>query len=76
MQLGFFHNQLLTRANRDAEKEGAAAASAAALASPCKASMGALRLERGEIFFRFVLRGVGGAGDDPIGSILMGLRYM
>ena len=47
MRSGYLHNQQLNHANRDAENEGAAAASAAALASPCKASMGALRLERG-----------------------------
>lgn len=35
--------------HRGVDAEGAAAASAAALASPCKASMGAFKVERGRV---------------------------
>ena len=48
-QLGLIRNLLLYRTNRDAENEGAAAASAAAFASPCNASIGALRDDRGRV---------------------------
>jgi hypothetical protein len=44
---GYIYRKQMNRANRDAENEGAAAASAAALASPCKASIGALMVDRG-----------------------------
>ena len=46
---GFIYCDQMNRANRDVENEGAAAASAAALASPCKASMGALMVDRGSV---------------------------
>jgi hypothetical protein len=46
-ELEFVHKERLNSAYRDAENEGAAAASAAALASPCKASMGAFAVDRG-----------------------------
>lgn len=44
---GFIYTKQMNRSNRDAENEGAAAASAAAFASPCKASIGALMVDRG-----------------------------
>lgn len=43
------HDRINERKNLAASAEGAAAASAAALARPCNASMGALRLERGRV---------------------------
>ena len=46
-ELGFVRTERLNRTYRDAENEGAAAASAAALASPCKASIGAFAVDRG-----------------------------
>ena len=49
VRLGFVRNYPLYRTNRDAENEGAAAASAAAFASPCNASIEALRDSRGRV---------------------------
>ena len=49
VQLGFVRNWLLFSTNLDAENEGAAAASAAAFASPCNASIGASSDDRGRV---------------------------